>query len=292
MYAPVWASNVAVTVEGQQVHAKFALSLVQNVTALPYVTATVGSGSEPNVTVAFTHALRSANPSASPSNLMLEINSTKRSLDLTGTMDVVGVSQRKGDILSVNMTWMPFDVNSDLRAQNFSFNTVGSRYLRSVVAYYANASRFVGRPNATITGVTFFENSTSVGAPVAEDYVGNFTTLNFDSLNPDLSQWNRTYALTNNTTTWRFFPSQLLNFDMRIQRKNVTTDYVATYGYSATISVPGVGRAQGRIVLVEVGTGQIEWVMAAIVILAVLSAIGVQLLFRSRKKKLARFQRK
>jgi hypothetical protein len=127
---------------------------------------------------------------------------------------------------------------------------------------------------------------------VAEDYVGNFTTLNFDSLNPDLSQWNRTYALTNNTTTWRFFPSQLLNFDMRIQRKNVTTDYVATYGYSATISVPGVGRAQGRIVLVEVGTGQIEWVMAAIVILAVLSAIGVQLLFRSRKKKLARFQRK
>jgi hypothetical protein len=292
MYAPVSASNVTVTVEGQRIHETFALSLIQNVTVLPNVAATIDSGSEPNVTVAFAHALRSTNSSASPSNLVLEINSTTRGMNLTGTMDVVGVSERNGDILSFNMTWMPFDVNSDLRAQNFGFNTVGSTYFRSVVAYYANASRFVGRPNATITGVTFFENSTSVGPPAAENYVGNFTTLNFDSLNPDIDQWNRTYALSNNTTTWRYFPSQLLNFDMRVQRKNVTTDYVATYGYNATISVPGVGRARGRIILVEVGTGQTEWAMAALVILAVVSAIGVQVLFRNRKKKLARFQRK
>jgi uncharacterized membrane protein YcgQ (UPF0703/DUF1980 family) len=292
IYAPVSASNVTITVEGQQVHATFALSLVQNVTALRNVTTTIDSASESNVSAAFTQALRSANPSASPSNLRLEVTSTRRNLNLTGTMDVVGVSQRNGDILSVNMTWLQFDVNSDLRAQNFSFNTVGIRYFRSVVAYYANASRFVARPNATITGATFFANGTSIGPPAAEDYVGNFTMLKFDSLNPDLGQWNRTYTLTNNTTTWRYFPSQLLNFDMRIQRKNATTDYVATYGYNATISVPGVGRAQGHILLADVGTGQTEWAMAAIVILAVASAIGVQILFRNRKKKLAKFQRK
>ena len=136
------------------------------------------------------------------------------------------------------------------------------------------------------------QNGTSVAPAAAEDYVGNFTTLNFGSLNPDLAQWNRTYTLTNNTTTWRYFPSQLLNFDMRIERKNVTMDYVATYGYNATISVPGVGRAQGRAILVELGTGQTEWVMAAIVILAIVSAIIVQVLFRNRKKRLARFQKR
>jgi hypothetical protein len=160
------------------------------------------------------------------------------------------------------------------------------------VTHYANVSRFVSLPNATITGVTFFVNGTSVGAPAAQDYVGNFTTLNFGALNPDLADWNRTYTLTNNTTTWRSIPSSLLNFDMRISRKNNTSDYIATYGYNAAISVSGVGRTQGNAILVDVGTGQTEWVMAAIVVLALASAITVQLLFRSKKKRLARFQRK
>jgi len=292
MYAPTAAANVTVTVERQQVHATFALFLVQNVTALPYVTTVIDSTSDPNAFAAFTQALRNDDPSASPSNLSIVLASTQRGLNLTCTLDILGVSQRNGDILSVNMTWLPFVVHSDLRAQNFSFNTIGSRYLRSIVTHYANASRFVGLSNATVTGVTFFVNGTSIGAPAAQDYVGNFTTLNFGPLTPNLAQWNRTYTLINNTTTWRYFPSKPLDFDMRIQRRNVTTDYVATYAYNATISVPGVGRAQGRVLLVDVGSGQTEGVMAAIVILAFVSTITVQLRYRSSKKRPAKLQRK
>jgi hypothetical protein len=291
MYAPTSAANVTVTVEGQQIHATFALSLVQNVTTLPNVATTIYSTSDSNVAAAFEQALRNTYPSASPSNLSIGLATTQRGLNLTCNLDILGVSQRNGDILSVNMTWLPFVVHQDLQAQNFSFNTIGSRYLRPVVTDYANASRFVGLPNATITGVTFFVNGTSIGPPAAQDYVGNFTTLNFGSLTPNLGQWNRTYTLSNNTTTWRYFPSKLLNFDMRIQRKNATTDYVATYGYNATISVPGVGRAQGRVLLVGVGTGQTEWVMAAIVILAFVSTIAVQLRYRSRRR-VVKLQRK
>jgi hypothetical protein len=190
------------------------------------------------------------------------------------------------------MSWLPFVVRSDLRTQNFSFNTIGSRYLRSVVTHYANASRFVGLPNATITGVTFFANGTSIGPPEAQDYAGNFTTLNFSPLNPNLDQWNRTYTLNNDTTTWRFFPPKSFDFDMKIGRKNVTADYVATYAYNATISVPGVGRANGDMIILSLGTGQTEWVMAAVVILAFASAIVVQVQYRNRKKQLAKFQRR
>jgi hypothetical protein len=207
-------------------------------------------------------------------------------------MDVDGVSQLNGDIVSANMTWLSFIVTSDLRAGNLSFNTVGARYFRPVVAYYANASRFVGRPNSTITGVTFFVNGTSVGSPQAENYAGNFTMLNFSPLVTDVTQWNRTYTVTNNTTTWRFSPGPVLDLDVKIERRNVTTDYVATYEYDATISVPGIGRAQGQTILVGVGTGESEWLMATIVILAVIGAVGVQLSFRNRRKRLARFQRK
>ena len=288
---PASASNVSITVEGQQIHATYALSLVQNVTALPNVVTSVDSTSDSNVSAVFAQALRSVNPSATPSNLSIELVATHDDLNLTCTFDVLGVSQRTGDLLNVNMTWLPFIVRSDLRAQNFSFNTIGSRYLRPVVTFYANASRFVGRPNATITGVTFFVNGTSVGPPAAQDYLGNFTTLNFGDVSPTVSQWNRTYTLTNNTTTWRYFPSKLLNFDMRIERRNVTLDYIATYGYNVTISVPGVGRTLGSVLLVDVGMGHTELMMAVIVILAIVSTVFVQLRYRS-KKRLVKSQKK
>jgi hypothetical protein len=207
-------------------------------------------------------------------------------------MDVSGVSNRAGDIVTANMTWLPFNVASDLRAGNFSYNQVGSHYLRRVVAYYTNASSFVGRPNATITGVSFFVNGSAVGPPTAENYVGNFTMLDFRSISPALDQWNRTYTLNNDTTTWRYPSSMRLDFDMKIQRKNITTHYVATYEYSAIITVPGVGRAQGSAVLIDVGTGVKEWVMTAIVVIAIVSAVAGQFLLSSRTKKVVRPQRR
>ncbi len=292
LYVPASASNVTVNIQGQQVHTSISLSLVQNITALPNITTTVDSTSQSNLSTAFDQALSHANPNAASSGLSVGITSTKASLNLTCTLDVTGVSQRNGDIVSVNMTWLPFNVTSDLRAENFSYNTIGSRYFRPAVAYYANASRLVGSPNATINGVTFFVNGTSFNPTQAQDYVGNFTMLDFGYLSPTLNQWNRTYTLTNNTTTWRYSPPQLFNFDMRIQRKNVTADYVASYGYSAMISVSGLSRAQGNTILVSVGTGGMEWIMAALVILAVFAAVSVQVLYRNRRKRFGKFQRR
>ena len=292
LYVPASASTITVNIQGQQVHTLIDLSLVQNITALPNVTTTIGSATQSNVSAAFDQALSRANPNAASSGLTVGISSTKGLLNLTCNMDVVGVSQRNGDIVSANMTWLTFKVTSDLRAENLSYNTIGSRYFRPVVAYYANASRFIGRPNATITGVTFFVSGTSFNPTQAQNYAGNFTMLDFSDLNAALDQWNRTYTLSNNTTTWRYSPIQLFSFDMRIEHKNVTADYVANYSYSAMISVSGLSRAQGNILLIAVGSGKIEWAMAAIVVLAILAAIIVQVRFRNRRKRVGKFQRR
>jgi len=290
---PISASDVSVGVQGGQVHARYALYLRQNVTALPNMTATIDSTTRPDIYSVFGQALKNTNPEATPSDLQLDISSTKALLNLTCTMDVSGVSQRSGDILAVNMTWLPFNINSDLQAGNFSFNTIGKRYMRPILAYYANASRFVGLPNVTITGATFFVNKTSIGPQAAVNYVGNFTMLDFRSLNPTIDQWNRTYTVTNDTTSWRYSPAERLDFELQIQRGNAThTAYTASYGYNATVSVSGVGRVKGDTLLVGVGTGKTEWTMAAIVVLVVLCAVGVQILFRNRKKKITKFQRR
>jgi len=292
LMVPASASNVTVTIQAERVHASYDLYLSQNVTTLPNIATTIDSNSDPNVSAAFTQALMKADPSASATNLSVGLTSVKGNVSLTCAMDVAGVSQLNGDILTVNMTWLPFDVTSNLRAQNFSFNTIGNTYFRSVVAYYANLSRFIGRSNATISGAIFYVNGTSVGPPVAVSYAGNFTTLNFSPLSTDIDQWNRTYTLTNDTTTWRFWPPKLFDFNMQIQRGNATRDYFASYAYNATISVPGIGRSQGTVLLVGVGSGLTEWVMAGIVILSVIVAIVVQVRYRGRKKAQARFQRK
>ncbi len=283
--APVSSSDVTITVDQQQVRAKFVLSFHQNVTQLPNQTSTLDIASDANLSSSLNGALKSVDPAASTSDLSLKVESNPTWLNLTGAMTVLGVSKRQGDVLAVNTTWRTFNVSSDVRAGNLSYNAVGTRYLLPVVKYYVNASRFVSRPNATITGVIFFVNNTSVGPRPTENYVGNFTLLDFRALAVPLGGWTKTYSLSNNTTTWRYSPSTRMDLSIGVQHLNVTTNFIASFAYSAEITISGMTRVQGDTLLVDVGTGQKEQIMTGIVVLAIALAIIAQLVFRARKKK-------
>ncbi len=291
---PAYASSVTITVQKEQtqVHSIFALTLNQNMTQLPIQTSTLNQGTDQQLASAFAEAVKKSNASATPEELAMNIVSSNQSLAITATMNVSGVSERRGDILTVDMSWKSLNVSADLRAGNLSYNTIGRRYFRPIVQFYANASRFVGRPNATITGVSFIINRTSVGPETAENYVGNFTIFDFTELGSPLDNWVRTYSLSNDTTTWRLTPLQRLDFLMAIQRQNRTMEYSATYAYDAEITVFGLARAQGNILIVETGTGGQEWAMLGILVIAIVLAITAQLLFRARRKKYAKFGRR
>ena len=288
---PGSASDVTITIENQQVRAKLALSLQQNMTQLATQTSTMNMASDDKLSSGFTDALMKTLPGASPSNLTLNLVSKGTWLNISATMTVSGVSKRQGDILSANMTWKDFYVSSDLRAGNISYNTIGNQSLRPVAVFYTNASRFVGRANSTITGVNFLVNKTGVSGTTAEDYVGNFTLFDFRALNVPLEGWNRTYTLSNNTTTWRYTPPQLFDVSIGIQRLNLTTTIFARYGYRAEITVQGIARAHGDTLLLDVGTGQKEWIMAGIVTLTVIFGIIAQLFFRAKRKKYVKVAR-
>ena len=281
---PAYASDVTITIENQQVQARLSLSLQQNITQLPVQSNTLSTGSNDELSSAFTKALTDAFPGAAPAGLTLNLNSAGMWLNISATMTISGVSVRKGDVLSANMTWKDFDISSNLRAGNLSYNAVGKQYLRPVAAIYSNASRFVGRPNSTITGVNFLVNNTSVSGPVAENYLGNFTVFDFRALSVPIEDWARTYTLNNNTTTWQYTPPQLLDISIGVQRLNVTTNFFARYGYDAEITVQGIARAHGDTLLLDVGTGQKEWVMAGLIALTIVLAIVTQLSFRAKKK--------
>lgn len=286
-FSSVAGSDVAITFDGEQLLTRMVLTLRQNMTSFPNETVTLDASKNAELTNAFSAALRELDPDATLSNLSLGLFSNSSILNVTATMTVSGVAERHGDIVAVNMAWKAFNISKDLRVGNLSYNAVGRVHLRPVMDFYVNASQFENDPNATIRAVTFFSNETqSVPGPNAANEVGNFTLLDFRALALPLDQWTRTYNLENNTTTWRYTPPVRLATSVRAQELNKTILIEARYSYDVEVSVPGLARAVGDFVHVDVGTGTKEWIMTVVVMVSIAAAIIVQLKFRARKKTL------
>ena len=284
--APASAADVTITVDKQQVQAKMILSLHQNITKFPNLATSVDASNDAKLSSAISAALKGADQSASFSALSANVRSNGTWLNLTVGITLAGVSERRGEVANVNMTWKAFNTTADLRADNFSYNTVGSRYFRPVAEFYQNASQFETEPNATIKAVTFFVNETSVPPITLTNQVGNFTILDFRSLDVPLAQWNRTYNLSNNTTTWRYSPGTILNDSIRAQELNKTFTLFSYYALGAMITVQGLALARGDVLQTNVGTGEQEWIMVGIVLVAVLAVVFVQVAFRRQRKAL------
>jgi len=281
--APARAADITINVGKDKISAMFFLSVHQNMTSFPNETTPLTAS--PDLQTALASALRLKEKSAVLSDLDVTLNSNSNWLNITAGMSISGVSSREGDLSAVNMTWRAFNVSADLRAGNLSYNTIGRVYLRPVVDFYDNASKFVTNPNATIKAVTFFVNGTlSVVGSTAANQVGNFTVLDFRSLGAPLDRWERTYALSNNTTTWRYNPTALLDASIRAQEFNNTYSVFAKYAFGADIVVKGLARTFGDKLLVDIGTGQAESLMSALVIFTVALAVAVHLVYRRSKK--------
>jgi hypothetical protein len=289
---PVSAADVTITIQKEDIQTRMVLSLHQNITALPTQTSTITQSSSDSFT-GFSQAIRARDPNATLTDLQINVASTPSVLNLTITMTLSGVAQRRGDVSTVDMAWKGFNVTADLHSGNLSYNLIGKKYFRPIYVFYANASKYVGRPNATITGISFLFNQTqSISPDQAIEIAGNRTLLNFKPLDVSLDQWTRSYNLSNDTTTWRYSPIPLLADSIRVQQGNNTKLLNAQYGYSAEIVASGLARANGNTLLVDVGSGVREWIMAAIVIIAIVSAVAVQILFRNMRKKSARMGRR
>lgn len=284
---PVRASQVTLTIRNGLIGSTLTLSFHQNMTKLPDTTATLDGATDSTLMANFTNALRAADPLAAVSHLTVAVSSGANWLNVTASVDVSGVTIQNGDIMNTTTAWKSFHVDNDLRIGNLSFNTVGNRYLRPVYDYYVNATRYIGKPNATINGVTFFSNNnTSIGGDQAANQAGNLTLFDFRPLNVSLNQWNYTYNIQNDTTTWRYSPAPIISSSIKVIRGlNSTSTIFADYGYSAEVVATGLARSVGDSVLVDVSSGSRELIMTGVVILAIIVGIWIQLRYRARRKR-------
>jgi len=287
LLVPAHASQVTMTIRNGSITSRMTLTFHQNMTQLPSRTDILNGTTDSALMNSFTDALKATDPTAIASQVTVALSSGPNWLNVTASVDVSGVTVQNGDILNTTTTWKSYRINDDLRAGNLSFNTVGSRYLRPVYNYYINATRFVGKPNATITGVSFFaNNSTVIAGDPAANQAGNLTLFDFSPLNVTLNQWNYTYNLQNDTTNWRYSPEPIISSMIKYtQGLNKTSTIVADYAYSAEVTVSGLARSHGDYVLVDAGSGNREITMAAVVIVTVILALCAQVLFRARRKR-------
>ena len=286
LIAPVRASQVTLTIHNGLIGSTMTLSFHQNMTQLPDTTATLNGATNSTLMASFTNALRATDPLAAVSDLTVAVSSGPNWLNVTASVDVSGVTIQNGDIMNTTTAWKSFHIDNDLRIGNLSINTVGSRYLRPVYNYYVNASSYVAKPNATIKGVTFFSNNISIAGDQAANQAGNLTLFDFRPLNVSLNQWNYTYNLQNDTTTWRYSPAPIISSSITVIRGlNSTSRIFADYGYSAEVVAAGLARSVGDCALVDVSSGNRELVMTGVVILAIIVAIWIQLHYRARRKR-------
>lgn len=280
---PVSAADVTFTIQKESVQTRMTMTLHQNITALPTQTSTITKSDSDSFAV-FSQALRARDSNATLTDLQINIASTPNLLNITVALTISGVAQRHGDVSTVDVAWKAFNVTADLQSGNLSYNLIGKKYFRPIYTFYANASKYIGSPNATITGISFLNQTQAVSANQALEIAGNSTLLNFKPLDVPLDQWTTAYNLSNDTTTWRYSPTPLLADSIKVQQGNQTKLLNAQYGYTAEVVASGLARANGNILLVDVGSGVREWMMAGIIIVILASAVAVQMLFRKRKK--------
>jgi len=282
---PVHGSDVTMTIRNGTIESKMALSFHQNMTQFQNTTVRLDGSTDTSLMGNLTAALRRIDASTEVRQVTVAVVSNTTWLNVTASMELAAVATREGDLVNVTTGWKSFHLDADMRAENLSYNTVGRRYLRPVFDFYINATSFVGRPNATITGVSFFVNGTSISGTQAGNEAGNLTLFDFRPLNPTLDQWATKYNLENNTTTWRYSPAPMLNSSIKITRGNETSVIFANYAYDAEISVTGLARSKGDYVLVDVGSGQNELIMAAIAIVTIVVAAWTQILYMRRRRR-------
>jgi len=282
---PAHGSDVTISIRNGAIETKMALLFHQNMTQFRKATVKLDGLTDTSLMGNLTAALRRIDASAEVTQATVAVISNATWLNVTASMEVAAVATHEGDIVNVTTAWKSFYVDADMRAENLSYNTVGRRYLRPIFDFYINATRFVGKPNATITGVSFFDNATSISGTQAGNEAGNLTLFDFRPLNATLDQWATKYNLENDTTTWRYSPAPMLNSSIKITRGNETYRIFANYAYDAEISVTGLARSKGDYVLLDVGSGQNELIMAAIVIVTIAIAACTQLLYRGKRKR-------
>lgn len=234
-----YASGSSIEVEIDDGEAKVLIEskLYQNITKFPETDTNI-SGSELNMAKsAIEDALTvQARKPLKISSLSIYVKSDDSWLNVSAIFELDGVSSSENDVISTDLSWIPFKVISDLKVGNLSYNLVGEEYLQPAIYDLSNQS-----------GVNFFSPFyTPITTPMAMNIAGNVSTFDLGQVSTNFTSWNKYFDENSFTTSWNLPARTTLDLRVQITSENASdirtgsTFYSYTDAY-ATVSIPGHG---------------------------------------------------
>lgn len=280
VYSPVSAEKVSVQLNDQIAEVKITSSINQNLTKLKASSMDLSGEDLAEFRDSLQSAIETKSTQAVVSDLSVKVATSETRLNLTFSFKVRNITLVSGDIEKIDVAWRSFKVSKNLVAQNLSYNMVGNAYVKPALEPYSNSTwaRFYINGNRSV----FYEE--------AADVAGNATLLDFEALSSPLSSWNKTLDPEHQKTTW-FLPNvKPLDLRMTIEEPNETRTYVSSIELSSEIVGPSFAAIEGDSIVYTRATSE-EPLMLAIVIIAIVLAIGFYIYHRRISRKQLRTKR-
>jgi hypothetical protein len=285
--ASVHASSLNYSIHDEKVTVSLSLHFFQNATTIPSLNGSFTGTSAEDLAFALAESIGKKVKDATASSVSGGLVSDKNWINATIQFEAAGVSQRKGDLLVFNCSWIPFNVSRDLRLQDLRYNLIGATYIRPAFEKYLDYER--PPLNETIERVTYLSGQDPVPPSLAANTAGNATLLDFSNLAPPIETWQRMSNLTKGSTIWVYDPAPAVDLTMTVTpREGTPFSARAFYGHNATVLVDGPAHAEHNTIVADVSGGFEPLLMLAVILVTFVVAVLASWTYRSRRRQIAR----
>lgn len=261
----VSGSSIEVDIDDGEVKVMIESKLYQNMTKFPETDTDI-SGSELNMAKsAFEDALKiQTEKPLKISSLSIYVKSNDSWLNVSTIFELDDVSSSENEVISTDLSWIPFKVISDLKVGNLSYNLVGEKYLRPAIYELANQSN-----------VNFFSPFyTPITTSMAMNIAGNVSTFDLGQISTNFTSWNKYFDENSFTTSWNLPTRTILDLRAQITSENVSDvrTGAALYSYTdsyATVSIPGHGVIVDHSVIYEDSSSRYSIIMFTVIIVLI-----------------------
>jgi hypothetical protein len=270
----VLGSGIEVDINNEKVNVIIESRLYQNITKFPETDTNVVGSELEMAKFAFEDALKVQEQNLEISNLSIYVISDDSWLNVTAIFELNGISSSDNEVVSTDLSWIPFTVVSDLKVGNLSYNLAGEKYLRPAIYELANQSA-PGHELANQSNVNFFSPYfTPITTTMAMNVAGNVTTFDFTSVSTNFSSWNKHFDENSFMTSWNYPARKKLDLRVQITSENVTDIRTGTAFYSytdtyASVSIPGYGIIVDNFITYENSTSKYSIIMLSIIIILI-----------------------
>ena len=211
-------------------------------------------------------ALKEKSPSVSATQVTFDGSSNGTIYHYDLGFNVVGLSSEKGDAEIFDLAWRSFSIRDDIKAGNFSINTLVNSYLENRILLFAQLQPTSPPPLQRVR--RWYLNDHLIDRSEVGDLTDNLTLFNFASMSTPLTAWTASYDIGDS----RFLYKADTGFNLTLHEQFNEAGEIgnllwnAVYKLKAVIEAPWGSVASNNSLILESKNNWSTWVMMGLII--------------------------